>query len=186
MPAERREYSRTELSMVVVIQRFPGRPLHRMPWCFRPVRTDGARGRVLHAGRVEGRAPAALVVLRQLQIEALAVHPYGHAADAGPGVEPVRRAQSARSYEGIAQPAKPIAAMRSRPRWSSTRYSKTLSAWSKSVCGMVSPNVLAVLRLITNSNLVGCSTGRSAGLAPFRILSTNTATCCSVSSVYSW
>jgi hypothetical protein len=28
------------------------------------------------------------------------------------------------------------------------------------------------LRLIIRSNLVGCSTGRSAGLAPFRILST--------------
>jgi hypothetical protein len=30
------------------------------------------------------------------------------------------------------------------------------------------------------------STGRSAGLAPFRIWSTNTATRCSVSRVYSW
>src|SRR5262249_17822369 len=30
------------------------------------------------------------------------------------------------------------------------------------------PSALAVLRLITNSNLVGCMTGRSAGLAPFR------------------
>ena len=29
---------------------------------------------------------------------------------------------------------------------------------------------LAVLRLITNSNLVGCSTGNSAGFAPLRIL----------------
>jgi hypothetical protein len=28
------------------------------------------------------------------------------------------------------------------------------------------------LRLMTRSNLVGCSTGRSAGLAPLRILST--------------
>jgi hypothetical protein len=28
------------------------------------------------------------------------------------------------------------------------------------------------LRLMTSSNLVGCSTGRSAGLAPLRILST--------------
>jgi hypothetical protein len=28
---------------------------------------------------------------------------------------------------------------------------------------------LAVLRLITVSNLVGCSTGRSAGFAPLRI-----------------
>jgi hypothetical protein len=39
-------------------------------------------------------------------------------------------------------------------------------------CGIVSPICLAILRLITNSNFVGCSTGRSAGLAPFNILST--------------
>src|SRR5215831_6552980 len=32
----------------------------------------------------------------------------------------VRSAQSARSYDGIEHPAKPTAAMRSRPRWSST------------------------------------------------------------------
>ena len=37
---------------------------------------------------------------------------------------------------------------------------------------MVSPSALAVLRLMTNSNVVGCSTGRSAGFAPLRILST--------------
>src|SRR5262249_11975515 len=34
------------------------------------------------------------------------------------------------------------------------------------------PERLAGLRVITSSNLVGCSTGRSTGLAPFRILST--------------
>src|SRR5262245_7823764 len=39
-------------------------------------------------------------------------------------------------------------------------------------CGIVSPRAFAVLRLITSSNLVGCSTGRSAGFAPLRILST--------------
>jgi hypothetical protein len=38
--------------------------------------------------------------------------------------------------------------------------------------GMVSPSACAVLRLMTSSNVVGCSTGRSAGLAPLRILST--------------
>jgi len=32
------------------------------------------------------------------------------------------------------------------------------------------PRALAVLRLMTNSNFVGCSTGRSAGLAPFENL----------------
>ncbi len=38
--------------------------------------------------------------------------------------------------------------------------------------GIVRPSALAVLRLITSSNFVGCSTGRSPGLAPLRILST--------------
>ena len=38
--------------------------------------------------------------------------------------------------------------------------------------GIVRPICFAVLRLMTNSNLVGCSTGRSAGLVPLRILST--------------
>jgi hypothetical protein len=47
-----------------------------------------ARGRMLHPGRVERRAPAAHLVLRQLQVVALAVHPDGDVADAEPGVEP--------------------------------------------------------------------------------------------------
>ena len=38
--------------------------------------------------------------------------------------------------------------------------------------GTVRPSALAVFMLITNSNFVGCSTGRSAGLVPLRILST--------------
>jgi hypothetical protein len=38
--------------------------------------------------------------------------------------------------------------------------------------GTFKPRALAVLRLITSSYSVGCSTGRSAGLAPWRILST--------------
>src|SRR5215472_4106194 len=50
------------------------------------------------------------------------------------------------------------------------------SARPISACGIVRPRALALLRLMTSSNLVGCSTGKSLGLAPFRILSTNTAT----------
>jgi hypothetical protein len=34
------------------------------------------------------------------------------------------------------------------------------------------PICFAVFRLMINSNFFGCSTGRSAGLAPFKILST--------------
>src|SRR5215831_11882859 len=64
-----------------------------------------ARRRVHHPGRVERRAPAALVVLRQ-----------------------VRSAESARSYEGMEHVANPNAVRRSWPRWSSTGYSMTWSA----------------------------------------------------------
>jgi hypothetical protein len=48
----------------------------------------------------------------------------------------------------------------------------TSSARSRNDSGIVRPSALAALRLITNSNFVGCSIGRSAGLAPFKILST--------------
>ena len=48
----------------------------------------------------------------------------------------------------------------------------TSSARASTDGGTASPNVFAVLRLMTGSNFVGCSTGKSAGLAPLRILST--------------
>jgi hypothetical protein len=54
-------------------------------------------------------------------------------------------------------------------------YSITSSAVASSVCGIVRPSALAVLRLITNSHIVGCSTGMSAGLVPLSILSTYSA-----------
>ncbi len=50
-----------------------------------------------------------------------------------------------------------------------TAYSITLSALPSSNGGMVTPSALAVLRLITSSNLVGCCTGSSVGFAPLRI-----------------
>jgi hypothetical protein len=46
------------------------------------------------------------------------------------------------------------------------RYSITSSAVARNVIGGSKPNALAVLRLIASSNLVGCSIGRSVGLAP--------------------
>ena len=51
-------------------------------------------------------------------------------------------------------------------------YLITSSAWKSSVGSRGRPMAWAVLRLMTSSNFVGCSTGRSVGLAPFRILST--------------
>ena len=58
---------------------------------------------------------------------------------------------SARSYEGV--------------------YWMISSARPNTDCGIVRPRAFAVFRLITSSNLVGCSTGRSAGFVPLRILS---------------
>jgi hypothetical protein len=51
-------------------------------------------------------------------------------------------------------------------------YLITRSALASTLGGIVRPICLAVFKLITNSNLVGCSTGNSAGFAPLRILST--------------
>jgi hypothetical protein len=48
----------------------------------------------------------------------------------------------------------------------------TSSARTSKEGGTARPSALAVFMLITSSNLVGCSTGRSEGLAPLRILST--------------
>jgi len=59
------------------------------------------------------------------------------------------------------------------------------SARASSDGGIVSPSALAVLRLMTSSNFVGCSTGRSAGVEPLRILSTNAAARQSALSEYS-
>src|SRR5215831_12883388 len=46
---------------------------------------------------------------------------------------------------------------------------------ASNLSGTVRPSALAVVRLMMRSNLVGCSTGRSAGFAPRRILSTKLA-----------
>src|SRR5262245_29553572 len=53
-----------------------------------------------------------------------------------------------------------------------TLHRITLSARANTFGGIVRPICFAVLRLMMNSNFFGCSTGRLAGLVPFRILST--------------
>src|SRR5262245_48216974 len=50
-----------------------------------------------------------------------------------------------------------------------TLHSITSSASDSRLSEILTPSALAVLRLITVSNFVGCSTGRSAGFAPLRI-----------------
>src|SRR5262249_58428113 len=48
-------------------------------------------------------------------------------------------------------------------------HSITSSERACNVAGISKPSAFAVLRLITSSNVVGCSTGRSAGFAPLRM-----------------
>jgi hypothetical protein len=48
-----------------------------------------------------------------------------------------------------------------------TGHSMTSSARSRIDCGIVRPSALAVFRLITSSNRVGCWAGVSPGAAPF-------------------
>ena len=47
-------------------------------------------------------------------------------------------------------------------------YSITSSAREISVAGTVMPRIRAVWMLMTSSNLVACTTGKSSGLAPLR------------------
>ena len=80
---------------------------------------------------------------------------------------PMRRMRSgccARAASGHAAAAPPSSAMKFPPP-----HSITSSARASSIGGMARPSFLAVLRLIASSNLVGCNTGRSAGLSPFRM-----------------
>src|SRR5262245_4642133 len=76
----------------------------------------------------------------------------------------------------------PLCANSRREQLQQDPYSECLEAHSisssanvSSEGGTVRPSALATLTLMTSSNLVVCSTGRSAGLAPFRILSTKLA-----------
>src|SRR6202035_3271899 len=52
----------------------------------------------------------------------------------------------------------------------SLRQSITRSLRRRRSCGTTMPSEAAVLAFTTSSNFVGCSTGRSLGLAPLRIL----------------
>jgi hypothetical protein len=57
-------------------------------------------------------------------------------------------------------------------------YSGTSSARASTLGGIVRPSVLAVLRLITSSNLLGSITGRSASVAPLSTRPTSDLSIC--------
>src|SRR6516225_4375681 len=92
-----------------------------------------------------------------------------------------RRRDGAQEPDGR-QPARLLRTWRKRPRRgrdaeqrderAPAAHSITSSARPSSVSGIVRPSAVAVIRLMTRSNLIGCSTGKLAGFAPRRILST--------------
>src|SRR5262249_34511955 len=79
-----------------------------------------------------------------------------------------------------ADAAHPRRLLRARRKWPCCRraaderdelappHSITSSARADKVGGTSRPSTFAVLRLMTNSNLVGCTTGRSEGCSPLR------------------
>src|SRR5262245_26426466 len=62
-------------------------------------------------------------------------------------------------------------------------HSITSSARASSVAGISRPKIRAVCALMTSSNLVDCSTGKSAGLAPLRMRPAYTPACRYVSTM---
>jgi hypothetical protein len=85
-----------------------------------------------------------------------------------------RRTDSCTSaLEGITDRSETSRHVRSVPTGNITQsHSITSSAVASSVGGISRPSILAVLRLITNSYLVGACTGSSLGFAPLRMRST--------------
>src|SRR4029078_7962566 len=57
----------------------------------------------------------------------------------------------------------PVRVAAGRARGLRVRYSMSSSARNATDCGIAKPKAFAVFRLMTNSNFVGCSTGKSAG-----------------------
>src|SRR5262245_38469939 len=82
-----------------------------------------------------------------------------------------------RKHRELTFNVRPLRARRERPRHRAAEQRDELAPFhsitSSASCwrckGTSRPSALAVLRLIASSNLVGCITGKSAGLAPLRI-----------------
>jgi hypothetical protein len=80
-----------------------------------------------------------------------------------------RSAQSSSGRCSVRPQVLPLPANASCPRPGRMDHSMTSSAHARIEGGIDRPSAMAALRLTTNSKVVGCWTGRSAGLAPLRI-----------------
>src|SRR5215472_17426457 len=87
---------------------------------------------------------------------------------------PIREADMARTFREfrvgprLCEPAR-IRLMQ-RSKW--CYYSITSSAATSRDCGTARSSILAVWALMTSSNLLACTTGKSAGFAPLRMRAT--------------
>src|SRR5215470_18607465 len=95
------------------------------------------------------------------------IHSHCHESDAIPVVQPTVHHLELHAKGDEGRDEETAAA-----REIGQHYSIIWSARPRSDCGIVRPIALAVFRLMTRSNFVGCSTGRSPGFPPLRILST--------------
>jgi hypothetical protein len=123
--------------------------------------TNGTRGIPWSARRP--RRPAGLRPQNLLALLAVGAHGLCMVTN-GPGEAVVGGRTSVIGVER----SRPVVARQELP-WA-IRYSITSSAMASSIGGTSMPSVLAVCRLTANANLVGCTTGRSAGLAPLRMV----------------
>src|SRR5262245_18042355 len=114
-----------------------------------------------------GGSIAALV---QRVIEPINRRAIGKAAVQNDNAALVRRAQ-------VKRPPRNRRAAEQRDELAARSHSMTSSAATSKVCGTTRPSALAEVVLMTRSNLVGCSTERSPGLVPRRILSTISTAC---------
>jgi hypothetical protein len=111
---------------------------------------------------------------------------FSAAEDTAAGATARRHHKSSGASDALEAPVSIVARpptrwLRVAPDHVPSHHRTTSSARASSDCGIASPSAFAVLRLTTKSNFLGCSTGRSAGFAPFRILPTRRAVCRHVS-----
>jgi hypothetical protein len=142
-----------------------------------PTALSGFRQYDMHGGRAGGVLAAAVTELHQVKIRQqafAAAEQHGrnrkvHGVDQ-PGFQILPDRRGAAADPDVARAGGFFRALqRCVDSGSEALYSITSSARERRDGGTVIPRAFAVLRLIVSSSRVGCSTGRSPGLAPSRI-----------------
>jgi hypothetical protein len=119
---------------------------------------------------IEGRPPASVIVLSQLEIVALAVHPYRYSSDACPRIQPCAKCPQGAVVGGHRAPGEANSRAPELAAWVEHGLLDDLVRSPQHDGGIVRPSALAVLRLMTSSNLVGCSMGKISGFGALQNL----------------